>query len=195
MIRNLLLSLPFLLCGCANALYLYETEKISLVTVEGRPDPSQPVQLSFGAKQRVIVVAPPRKIAHDKQGQLAEAVSAISGFWFAQEPGVPGGAAGTVTIKSVIFSGEAASTLTPDEKAKVLGSIAAVEIATDAQSADNLIARMQLAGKADELKRLVTMPYDSLDPTNVKEVTGMIKDQTYTRQLHEAIAKKLGSGA
>lgn len=49
----LLLSLT----ACTNALYFYETDKISL-TLEARPDSSQPVQGNFGLKQRIALVTP-----------------------------------------------------------------------------------------------------------------------------------------
>ena len=59
------------LTGCSNALYFYETEKISL-TAEARPDSSQPVQGSLGIKQRVVLIAP--------KGRNNDAVSSISSF-------------------------------------------------------------------------------------------------------------------
>lgn len=49
--------LSLLLSGCANSMYFYETEKISL-TVDARPDPSQPVQGNLGIKQRVALIVP-----------------------------------------------------------------------------------------------------------------------------------------
>lgn len=54
-----LLSFVIALTGCENALYFYETEKISL-TMEARPDSTQPVQGSLGLKQRVVLVTPPK---------------------------------------------------------------------------------------------------------------------------------------
>jgi len=67
------------LTGCSNALYFYETEKIAM-SLEGRPDSSQPVQGSLGLKQRVAIVAPPEEAK-------GEAMSMISSFRFRKDPG------------------------------------------------------------------------------------------------------------
>lgn len=45
-----------ILSSCSNALYFYETDKISL-TLEARPDSTQPVQGNFGLKQRLALVS------------------------------------------------------------------------------------------------------------------------------------------
>lgn len=73
-----ILLLSLLLSGCANSMYFYETEKISL-TVDARPDPSQPVQGNLGIKQRVALVVP--KKSNDDTGD-GEALSSISSFNF-----------------------------------------------------------------------------------------------------------------
>lgn len=60
-IRTLVILLsPVLLPSCSNALYFYETDKISL-TVDARPDSSQPVQGNLGIKQRVALITPATK--------------------------------------------------------------------------------------------------------------------------------------
>lgn len=43
--------------GCSNAVYFYETDKISF-TAEGRPDATSPVSANLGIKQRVALVVP-----------------------------------------------------------------------------------------------------------------------------------------
>jgi len=75
--------------GCSNALYFYETEKISM-NLEGRPDPSQPVQGSLGFKQRVAIVAPPKDPDTLTQAR-SESVSMISSFRFRKDPGQAAG--------------------------------------------------------------------------------------------------------
>ena len=47
------------LLGACNAVYFYETDKVSL-TVEVRPDSTGPVQGNFGLKQRVVAFVPKR---------------------------------------------------------------------------------------------------------------------------------------
>ena len=54
----------FTLSGC-NAVYLYETDKVSL-TLEGKPaDASEPVTGSLGIKQRVVLIVPSSQDASD----------------------------------------------------------------------------------------------------------------------------------
>ncbi|SET50738.1 hypothetical protein SAMN05216326_13153 [Nitrosomonas marina] len=73
-----ILFLSLLLTGCTNSIYFYETEKISL-TVEARPDSSQPVQGNLGIKQRVAMIVPRKSNNEDGDG---EALSTISSFDF-----------------------------------------------------------------------------------------------------------------
>lgn len=68
--------LSLLLSGCANSLYFYETEKFSL-TVEARPDPTQPVQGNLGIKQRVGLIVPGKENNGSGGG---EAMSSLSNF-------------------------------------------------------------------------------------------------------------------
>ena len=88
------------LVSCSNALYFYETDKISL-TAEVRPDSSQPVQGNFGLKQRIALITPPKSDG--------EALSVITSFRFKKHPG--GGAfdIGPVSIKTAFITGEAAA--------------------------------------------------------------------------------------
>ena len=57
-----------LLGGCTNSIYFYETEKLTLLTIESRPDPSQPIQLNVGFKERAVVVAPPETTTGEAPG-------------------------------------------------------------------------------------------------------------------------------
>jgi hypothetical protein len=95
--------LTFCLLGCSNALYFYETEKISL-TLEARPDSSQPVQGSLGVKQRVVLVSPRTETTE------GDALSAISSFNFKITP-KPNTPFNPVLIQMAFITGDAASGL------------------------------------------------------------------------------------
>jgi hypothetical protein len=107
------------LSACSNALYFYETDKISL-TVEARPDSSQPVQGNLGIKQRVALVTPAKKNAvtatsvstTEKASSDGDALSVISSFRFKieEEPGF-----NPVSIQTAFITGEAASGLEQSE--------------------------------------------------------------------------------
>ncbi|MGH8601504.1 MAG: hypothetical protein ACREXR_01595 [Gammaproteobacteria bacterium] len=105
----LVLAIAFTwLTGCSNALYFYETEKIAM-SLEGRPDSSQPVQGSLGLKQRVAVVAPPED-PDTMTGAKSEALSMISSFRFRKDPGTLRDI-GPVTIQTAFVTGKAAKCL------------------------------------------------------------------------------------
>lgn len=89
----LLLTLPVFGGGC-TALYFYEAARISL-TVEARPDSSQPVQGNLGFKQRTAVVAPPKSDG--------ESAGMISSFRFGRSGGFPG----TIDIRTALVTGDA----------------------------------------------------------------------------------------
>ena len=131
-IRSVVILLsPVLLTSCSNALYFYETDKISL-TVEARPDSSQPVQGNLGLKQRVALVTPATRIPQDVLPSANEsacddalvtpstkilegdALSSINSFRFKieEEPGF-----NPVTIQSAFITGDAASCLKQNEAA------------------------------------------------------------------------------
>lgn len=102
------LCLAGFLPGCTNALYFYETEKISL-TAEARPDSTQPVQGSLGIKQRVVLIAP-------KKSDNDDALSAISSFSFNIIPKA-GTILNPVLIQTAFITGEAAASLKTPEAA------------------------------------------------------------------------------
>jgi hypothetical protein len=127
------LALVIFLTGCTDALYFYETEKISL-TIEARPDSSQPVQGNLGIKERVVLVGPkkaPERITNtaedpakksdntcdidknkDKKNDIHDSVSAISSFNFniIDEDGF-----NPVLVQTAFITGEAAACLTEVE--------------------------------------------------------------------------------
>ncbi len=128
MMSALALAIAGSLSGCADALYFYETDKISL-TLEVRPDSSQPVQGNLGLKQRIVLVSPKKNEktsssanAHstsecnnsieNASGQnvndCGEALSALSSFRFKKEEGALWDF-GPVTIQHAFVTGEAAS--------------------------------------------------------------------------------------
>ncbi len=114
--------LSFLLIGCVSPpMYFYETEKISL-TVEARPDSSQPVQGSLGIKQRLALIAP-KKNQNDSSKGVGEAVSALSSFSFKIMP-KENNLFDSVLIQTAFVTGEAAAKLdTPEDVAKVASAI------------------------------------------------------------------------
>lgn len=117
MYRILFLSL--LLTGCANSIYFYETEKISL-TVEARPDSTQPVQGNLGLKQRVALIVPKKSNNAEKDG---EALSTISSFDFRIKDDEDFFRLNPVLIKTAFITGEAASNLYEKNKAASVAKI------------------------------------------------------------------------
>lgn len=98
--------LSFSLIGCVSPMYFYETEKISL-TVEARPDSSQPVQGSLGIKQRLALIAPKKNQNDSNKGNDGEAISAISSFSFKIMP-KPNNLFDPLVIQTAFVTGEAA---------------------------------------------------------------------------------------
>ncbi|MCK5353838.1 MAG: hypothetical protein KAJ63_01865, partial [Methyloprofundus sp.] len=120
------------LTSCSNALYFYEADKISL-TVEARPDSSQPVQGNFGLKQRIALVVPPMNsnckteppLTDQDQDCEQEALSAITSFRFKKSPG---GLLdiGPVSIKTAFITGKAASDLENSRGAAIAAATAII---------------------------------------------------------------------
>lgn len=169
--------------GCTNALYFYETGKISL-TVEGRPDSTQPVQGNLGYKQRTAVLAPATVDA--ATGNSTDAGSMISSFRF--------GTKDKIHIRTALITGQAARCLTDpqaQQAARVVAEVAPVpaysELAKGAK--DAAVAKQQLP----RLQELVGKPFSALTPDEKTEL-GKITDtgDNYNQQLHEAIAEELG---
>ncbi|MER0204430.1 MAG: hypothetical protein DU480_11375 [Nitrosomonas sp.] len=131
MYRILFFSL--LLTGCANSIYFYETEKISL-TVEARPDSTQPVQGNLGLKQRVALIVPQKSNNVEKDGEVlstdsnnvekdGEALSTISSFDFRIKDDKDFFRFNPVLIKTAFITGEAASNLYTENKAATVAKI------------------------------------------------------------------------
>jgi len=135
-------------CSNNNSLYFYETDKISL-TIEARPDSSQPVQGNFGLKQRLVLIVPPINSGCEKKTSSkilniedqeasgnsvksneeslkkpdcnGEALSAIASFRFKKEPGAILDF-GPVSIKTAFITGKAAA----DIKGNAVGAATAI---------------------------------------------------------------------
>lgn len=130
------LTLVIFLTGCTNALYFYETEKISL-TVEARPDSSQPVQGNLGIKQRVVLIAPKKSenilnIAgeplnksentnKDEETDINDSISAISSFSFNITP--TDNWLDPVLIQTAFITGDAAADLNKSQAAAAAKAI------------------------------------------------------------------------
>ena len=117
------------LTGCApHAVYFYETEKMSM-TLEARPDPSQPVQGNLGLKQRVILVAPRKTDKNTKstakdgtdstpksKSESGDSASVLSSTRFSKTPVEGSVRVGAFLIQSVLLTGDAAECAVPNSK-------------------------------------------------------------------------------
>jgi hypothetical protein len=183
---TILFCLVNLLTGCKNALYFYETEKISL-TAEARPDSSQPVQGSLGIKQRVVLIAP-RKNDND------DAVSAISSFNFKIIP-----KAGTifnpVLIQTAFITGEAADKLGPVPATLAAQAITlnGVEIPPIDKLAGQIVDEIKSQADQNTLREISKSDFDTLTDQNYEDILRItsLDRKLYTRGLHEALRKKL----
>ncbi len=189
--RRVLSGALLICCSCSNTLYFYETEQISL-TVEGRPDSTQPVQGNLGIKQRAVLIVPP------KAG--GEALSAISSFQFTKSPGGVFNF-GPVTIRAALVTGEAATKLNPYQQQN---AARAVTEGVSLQSVQTLARKGILRAITEKnevrLRELVTNNPQwqdlSLEEKNeLANITmGVPNGEKYTEEFHKAIAKELGVG-
>ncbi len=187
----LILCLSFLLVGCANSMYFYETEKISL-TVEARPDSSQPVQGSLGIKQRVVLVSPKK--------EDGEALSAISSFNFKIIPksGTP---FNPVLIQTAFVTGEAASQFTEPRAAADVAkaiTISGTAIRSSNEEIACITEKARANNKLDELKQLVkSKGFEELSENDwnvlmsiVKNTCGILDKANYDSGLHKALQEE-----
>ncbi|MGZ8190756.1 MAG: hypothetical protein ACXWTS_05945 [Methylococcaceae bacterium] len=180
-------GLIILLNGCSNALYFYETEKISF-TAEARPDSSEPVQGSLGIKQRVALVTPR---TNKKQG---DALSSISSFSFKIIP-----EAGTlfnpVSIQTAFITGDAAANLNASDAQNAAKAITleGVDISSANKLAEQIVGSIDDDNALNALKELTKRDFDSLseqDFENISRITTLDR-RLYTPELHEVLRKKL----
>jgi hypothetical protein len=190
-LKNCLLRFVLVGClaGCSNALYFYETEKISL-TLEARPDSSQPVQGNLGVKQRVVLIAP-------KKNENEDALSAISSFSFKIIP-KPDTIFNPVLIQTAFITGEAASSLKELEAQLAAQAIALdqanLSVGTNITLMRNIVNSLDKNSKQDQkhidllngLGRSVVpekypVPIFGLDGSgNLDIASGKNSDVTYT---------------
>lgn len=108
------------ICGCTNAIYFYETEKVA-INLEARPDGSQPITGNVGIKQRVAVVTPPRQ-ADAQLTPSADSVSMISKFDLRTRPDPNDW--NTIVIESTLLTGKAVTELSPGEAQEAYSALA-----------------------------------------------------------------------
>jgi hypothetical protein len=153
------LALVPIFSGC-NAIYFYETEKISL-TLEARPDASAPVSGNLGYKQRIAAVVPPNDATSSaKLGATTDAVSLLSSFYFNKDTGF----SGAVTIETSLISGKAASSLQAGEATEAAKAMAvpALDETLDAASQAAIDAANKDAQVKAHLIALVRTDYANL---------------------------------
>lgn len=193
-LRNyVVLYFSSLLIGCGNTMYFYETEKISL-TVEARPDSTQPVQGSLGVKQRVGLVVPKKK----KDG---EALSAISSFNFKITP-ESGTIFNPVLIQTAFITGEAAAKLNDKQTGSNAGDVAKAitlggeEIPRMNEHVDCIVRNNTDQGTLSILKEIVGRDFGRLTDEDwgklraTAQPCGVSDRQNYTLSLHKALQKK-----
>lgn len=190
----------FLLIGCVNPpMYFYETEKISL-TVEARPDSSQPVQGSLGIKQRLALIAP-KKNQNDSSKGVGEAVSALSSFSFKISP-KENNLFDPLLIQTAFITGKAASDLTVPEAVFAARAITlkGSEIEDMGAHADCVINKAANAepSKFDLLKEIVkkdnSKNFSDQDWNNLIDIgkpCGISDRMLYADSTHKALQKKL----
>jgi len=159
--------------GCSNAVYFYETEKISF-TAEGRPDAAQPVSASLGIKQRVVVVVPPGDKEACKprawpEESTSDALGMISYFNFTKKPGDPNRwCSDVITIDTALITGDAARELTQDQAKEAFKAFA------QAGSAGQRTAAWTAFGVIFDFLRNPETPEDP----QVKEILGRLQESS-----------------
>lgn len=172
-----------MLMGCTNALYFYETTKLSM-TVEGRPDSTQPVSGSIAAKARTAVVVPPRKDG--------EAGSMISLFRTSKASGF----LGKVTMTSMLVTGDAAVEAANQNKAaEVAGAMVAQSIPDENAILCADLREALTALGAPAVQALAARDWATLTPDeqqSLREATG--RGPRYDSPFHLRVRAALAAG-
>ena len=171
-----------MLSGCGNALLFYETGKLSM-TLEGRPDSSQPVQGNIGFKQRTAVVAPPMPMGTER----ANAASMIASFLINKDPGW-----GPLHIRTGLVTGKASRGLGPAKASQVAKIVAGVKVPTADENAVKAVANAKADGHLAELETLSVKEWKDLseaDKAQLGQMTGTFS--LYDETLHNAIRNAL----
>lgn len=178
----LLLGATAALGGC-NALYFYESAKISL-SVEARPDASQPVQGNFGGKQRAAVVSPPL----DADGESA---SMISSFRFEREP-ENDSAFGPIEIHTALVTGAAALAVNTRAKARrVALAVAGAPIPSAAEQASEIVDDMSEAQRARARALLARQTMTEQEKRELGQITGLLDNVDENRALLDELRRQL----
>jgi len=185
-----------MLSSCSNALYFYETDKISL-TAEFRPDSTEPVQGNLGIKQRVALITPGVNSAAGEE--TGEALSVISSFRFSVKPtGLFLLSPVNIFLRTAMITGDAANCLTFEE-AEAAAEIIALEGENNASTSDNadaLVKRLKKEGAdLQELKNITNKPYNQLsDPdfTRLENITSLGRSH-FNNKFYEALRARLNS--
>jgi hypothetical protein len=188
------------LTACSNAIYYYQSDRVSL-TLETRPDPTQPVQGNLGIKQRIAVITPGTESVQigvenepgidSSEVPKGEALSLIGSFKFGKDKG-SGLDTGPVVIKAALICGDAAAKLKPGEASNASKALTAQSIPTYADLALRAIQKAEEKQKKPDLTRLNSKKFSELSSQEKKElgeITGALS--TYDAKLHEEIQKTL----
>ena len=183
-----LLLAVFFLMGCGNALYFYQNERISL-TIEGRPDASQPVQGNLGLKQRIAIVTP--GLESNGTREPGEALSLISSFRFKKESGQLFNL-GPVTIRAALITGDAAKDLSDGQTKAAVEVLTERKIPTYEALARESIARAKAKDQLIELKQLADIQWANLTAQQKSDLGTLTEAfRSYNERLHNAIRKEL----
>jgi len=214
-LRLVIVGMVVSLSGCSNAIYYYQSDRVSL-TLETRPDPTQPVQGNLGIKQRIAVITPglestPTEEASQppsvspppagsggssgsspsvaREARKGEALSMIGSFKFGKEKGSAGDT-GPVVIKAALICGDAATGLKPDEVKAATAAL--VGIPTYDSLAKRSIQIAETKGEIETLRKLTLKNFKQLtneEKNKLGEITNALSN--YDEELHEAIRKAL----
>lgn len=185
-----LVAIIMMLAGCANAIHFYETEKITLLTLEGGTDPSRQITGTLGFGQRVVLVTPP-KLGDNKGDSVSSLVSFRMSKNFSE-----------VTINSALITGTAASALGEKDVKKTTqhwSKEVANEVSTQKAMASDVAAQLAPGGMVDQGKLqtlLEKSPANSISATETGYLRGLktaadLKD--HLSDAPPAIVKKLYS--
>lgn len=189
--------------GCfKNAAYIYETEKVS-ISLEARPDPSQPVSGSVGIKQRIVAVVPAQNEPEAKQGPGTDAVSVLSSFDFEKGKSPGFFAASPIDIRSVMITGKAARSIPAANLPKAFEAIAITPIDPLSKTVRSALERATATRNGDARVRvLLSKGYDNLtaqEKTELEALTGLtgqldppVGDTSGAKRIYAEMRKQLG---
>ncbi len=179
------------LTGCSNALYFYETEKMAM-SLEGRPDSSQPVQGSLGLKQRVAVVAPPKYPDTMTQAR-SEAISMLSTFRFRKDKGGFFDL-GPAMIQTALVTGSAANGLKNQAPEVAEVQVIGTPIATEEDLTDIILSNLNRPDRKtdrEKLKDLLRTRCTAMTDDEQRTFEKLTGAATFTVPLCESILRAM----